>query len=410
MLSEKSKINETSKKYTNGAARRYAREQKCPYLWKCGACIYIEKENSEQLAIKQKEVNELLSSFKKVEPIIGMENPYHYRNKVHAAFGRTSRGQIVSGTYQANTHQIINIDSCKLDDELADKIMITIRELIPSFKIKTYDEDAGYGLLRHAVIRRARKTGEVLVVLVTGYPTFPSKNNFAKTLVKMHPEITSIVQSINSRKTSMVLGDRENIMYGKGYIIDELCGLTFKISPKSFYQINSVQTEILYEKAIAFADLKGTETVVDAYCGIGTIGMIAAKKANKVIGIELSKDAVHDAITNCKFNKIDNFRIYQGDAGDFMDALSMEGDKVDLVFMDPPRVGSTEKFMDSVIKLAPEKVVYISCSPETLARDLLYFSKNGYQVKKIQPVDMFPWTEHVEAIVLMTRSGSSVKK
>lgn len=375
----------------------------CKYSKKCGACEYIEKANEEQLKIKQKEVRILLDSFAKIEPILGMEQPYNYRNKVHAAFDRTRYGEIVSGMYQAKTHQVINIDQCKIDNELADEIMITIRELIPSFKIKTYDEDTGYGLLRHVLIRRGHKSGEVLVVLVTGYPIFPSKKNFAKELVRRHPEITSIVQNINDKNTSMVLGDRENILYGKGYIVDELCGKTFKISPKSFYQINSVQTEVLYNKAIEYADLKGTETVVDAYCGIGTIGMVASEHAKKVIGIELNKDAVRDAITNCKHNGINNFKIYQGDAGAFMDSISEEDEKIDVVFMDPPRSGSTNQFLDSVVRLAPKKVVYVSCSPETLARDLKYITKKGYNVEKIQPVDMFPFTKHVEAVCLLSR-------
>jgi 23S rRNA (uracil1939-C5)-methyltransferase len=278
----------------------------CKYQRKCGACSYIEKTNEEQLKIKQKELQVYLKPFAKVESIIGMENPYNYRNKVHAAFGRSRHGEIISGMYQVKTHQIINIDHCKLDNELADEIMITIRELIPSFKIKTYDEDMGYGLLRHVLIRRGHKSGEVLVVLVTGYPIFPSKKNFSKELVRRHPEITSIVQNINNKKTSMVLGDYENVLYGKGYIVDELCGMTFKISPKSFYQVNSVQTEVIYNKAIEFADLKGIETVIDAYCGIGTIGMLAAKYAEKVISVELNRDAVRDTITNCKYNQIKN--------------------------------------------------------------------------------------------------------
>ncbi len=375
----------------------------CKYQRKCGACSFVGKTNEEQLAIKQKNVRILLEEFVKVRPIIGMKDPYHYRNKVHATFGRTRYGEIVSGLYEEKTHQIVNIDSCKLDSELADRIIVTIRELLPSFKIKTYDEDTGYGLLRHVLIRHGFKSGEVLVVMVTGYPTFPSKKNFARELVRRHPEITSIVQNINSKNTSMVLGDRENVLYGKGYIVDELCGLTYKISPRSFYQVNSVQTEVLYQKAIDYAELTGVEKVVDAYCGIGTIGMLAAKHASQVIGIELNKDAVRDAIENCKHNQVDNMRVFQGDAGDFMDSLSQRKESVDVIFMDPPRSGSTTQFIDSVARLNPKKVVYVSCSPETLQRDLRYFKKKGFQAKEIQPVDMFPWTSHVETVALLTR-------
>jgi 23S rRNA (uracil1939-C5)-methyltransferase len=397
------KSNKSSYKPLNKVSNRSKKDMVCKYSKKCGACEYIEKSNTEQLKIKQKEIRILLDSFGKVKPIIGMDQPYNYRNKVHATFDRRY-GEIVSGMYQAKTHQVVNIDACKIDNELADEIILTIRKLIPSFKIKTYDEDTGYGLLRHVLVRRGHKSGEVLVVLVTGYPTFPSKKNFAKELVRRHPEITSIVQNINDKNTSMVLGDRENVLYGKGYIVDELCGKTFKISPKSFYQINSVQTEKLYNKAIEYADLKGNETVIDAYCGIGTIGMVASEHANKVIGIELNRDAVRDAITNCKHNKINNFKIYQGDAGAFMDSISEEDEKIDVVFMDPPRSGSTKQFLDSVVRLAPKKVVYVSCSPETLARDLKYITKKGYKVVEMQPVDMFPFTKHCECVVKLKKA------
>lgn len=399
---EKKFLNQKNKS-SNRPSNKSKKDMICKYSKKCGACEYIEKSNADQLKIKQKEVRILLDSFGKVNPIIGMENPYNYRNKVHAAFDRRY-GEVVSGMYQAKTHQVINIDQCKIDDELADEIILTIRKLIPSFKIKTYDEDTGYGLLRHVLIRRGHKSGEVLVVLVTGYPTFPSKKNFAKELVRRHPGITTIVQNINNQNTSMVLGDRENVLYGKGYIVDELCGKTFKISPKSFYQINSLQTEVLYNKAIEYADLKGTETVIDAYCGIGTIGMVAAEHAEKVIGVELNKDAVRDAITNCKHNKINNFKIYQGDAGAFMDSVTNTEEQIDVVFMDPPRSGSTKQFMDSVVRLAPKKVIYVSCSPETLARDLKYITKKGYKVDHIQPVDMFPFTKHCECVCLLNRT------
>ena len=272
-----------------------------------------------------------------------------------------------------------------------------------SFKIKTYDEDTGYGLFRHVLIRRGFKSGEIMVVLVLGSPILPSSNNFVKALRKEHPEITTVVLNINDRKTSMILGEREKVLYGKGFIRDELCGCTFRISPKSFYQVNPVQTEILYQKAIEFAHLTGKESVIDAYCGIGTIGLIASGHAKEVVGVELNKDAVKDAILNAKENQIRNVRFFQGDAGEFMEAMAAEGNSMDVLFMDPPRAGSDEKFMASAVKMGPEKIVYISCNPETLARDLKYLTKKGYQVKKIQPVEMFAFTEHVETVVLLSR-------
>ena len=272
-----------------------------------------------------------------------------------------------------------------------------------SFKIKTYDEDTGYGLFRHVLIRRGFKSGEIMVVLVLGSPILPSSNNFVKALRKEHPEITTVVLNINDRKTSMILGEREKVLYGKGFIRDELCGCTFRISPKSFYQVNPVQTEILYQKAIEFAHLTGKESVIDAYCGIGTIGLIASGHAKEVVGVELNKDAVKDAILNAKENQIRNVRFFQGDAGEFMEAMAAEGNSMDVLFMDPPRAGSDEKFMASAVKMGPEKIVYISCNPETLARDLKYLTGNGYQTVKIQPVEMFAFTEHVETVVLLSR-------
>lgn len=242
-----------------------------------------------------------------------------------------------------------------------------------------------------------------MVVLVCASPIFPSKNNFVKALRKLHPEITTVILNVNDKKTSMVLGERNITLYGKGFIEDTLCGCTFRLSPASFYQVNPVQTEKLYQKAIKMAKLQGEEKVIDAYCGIGTIGLIASSHVKEVISVELNKDAVKDAIINSKRNGIKNVRFYQGDAGKFMVNLAEQGKKVDVVFMDPPRAGSDEAFLSSVIKLAPEKVVYISCNPETLARDLKYLTKHGYEAKSAVPVDMFGWTEHVETVVGLHR-------
>lgn len=241
-----------------------------------------------------------------------------------------------------------------------------------------------------------------MVVLVLASPILPSKNNFVKALLKLHPEITTVVINVNNRNTSMVLGDKEHVIYGKGYIEDELCGKRFRISPKSFYQVNPVQTEILYGKALEYAGLTGKETVVDAYCGTGTIGMIASDKAAKVIGVELNADAVRDARNNAKANQIRNIQFYQNDAGKFLVEMTGQGAKVDVVLMDPPRSGSTEEFMSSVAQIGPERIVYVSCNPETLVRDLKYFKKKGYRVSKGVGVDMFPFTEHVETVVLLS--------
>ncbi len=377
-------------------------KSRCPVFKECGGCQYLDMPYEEQLKIKQAEIQKLLNKFCKVYPIHGMENPDHYRNKVHAVFGHR-KGEPVSGVYKAGTHILVPVESCLIEDEKADEIIGTIRGMLKSFKIRTFDEDSGYGLLRHVLIRRGFSTGEIMVVLVTASPVFPSKNNFVKALRQKHPEITTVVQNINGRGTSMVLGDKEHVLYGKGYIEDVLCGCRFRISSKSFYQVNPVQTEYLYAKAIELAGLTGKETVIDAYCGIGTIGIVASKYAKQVIGVELNKDAVRDAVENAKCNGIKNIKFYCNDAGKFMTGMAQEGATADVVFMDPPRSGSTEEFMRSVAAVKPKKVVYISCAPETLARDLEVFRRLGFEACGAWGVDLFPATRHVETICTLTR-------
>ena len=402
----KKDVRPDGKKKDAGRAGVPERKQKslCPVSKKCGGCQLLDMPYSQQLTLKKKQLEETLKGICKVQTVIGMEQPFHYRNKVHAVFDRDRRGNIISGIYQENTHIVVPVEKCLIEDEKADEIIGTIRGMLKSFKIRIYDEDTGYGLLRHVLIRKGFQSGEIMVVLVTASPVFPSKNNFIKALREKHPEITTIVQNINGRGTSMVLGDREQVLYGKGYITDQLCGCTFRISSKSFYQVNPVQTEILYNKAITYAGLTGKEKVIDAYCGTGTIGLIAASKAKEVIGVELNRDAVKDAVINAKRNNIKNEQFYNADAGKFMVELSEQNEKVDVVFMDPPRSGSDEAFLSSVVKLAPKKVVYVSCNPETLARDLKYLTRHGYQAVECQPCDMFPFTKHVETIVALHRT------
>ncbi len=378
-------------------------KKSCSVAKKCGGCQYQGVAYAEQLQKKQKMVENLLKKFGKVEKIIGMDVPYYYRNKVHRTYGRDRKGNIICGTYEESSHRIVQVEECLIEDQKCQEITRTIQGMLKSFKIKTYDEDTGFGLFRHVLVRRGFKTGEIMAVLVLASPIMPSKNNFVKALRQKHSEITTVVLNVNDKRTSMILGEREITLYGKGFIRDELCGCMFRLSPKSFYQVNPVQTEKLYRTAIDFAGLTGKEEVIDAYCGIGTIGMVAAKHAKKVIGVELNGDAVRDAKINAKENKVDNIEFCKGDAGEFMVAMAEKGQKTDVVFMDPPRAGSDEKFMSSVVKLAPKKVVYVSCNPVTLERDLKYMTKHGYKVEKIQPVEMFPMTEHVECVVLMSR-------
>ncbi|MFC4559386.1 23S rRNA (uracil(1939)-C(5))-methyltransferase RlmD [Virgibacillus kekensis] len=369
-----------------------------------GCHLYHMNEHAQN-RFKQKFIDELMKPFGKPEPIITMEFPFYYRNKNVMTFGLNKKRQIICGLYAENSHQIIPMERSIIHDQKADEIIQTIKGMMKSFKMQPYNEDTGRGFLRHVLVRVGKKSGEIMVVLVAASPMFKGKNNFVKALRKAHPEITTILLNVNKRNDSMVLGNQEKVLFGKGTITDTLCGLKFNISAKSFYQINPVQTEKLYAKAIEMAELTGKETVVDAYCGIGTIGLIASKKAGKVIGVELNKDAVRDAIHNSKRNGMKNARFYQGDAGEFMMQMAARGEKADVVFMDPPRSGSDEAFLSSVVKMQPNRVVYISCNPVTQARDLKYLAKNGYAVESIQPVDMFPQTVHVECCSLLVRKN-----
>ncbi len=375
----------------------------CPVYKKCGGCQMQNLPYDRQLLHKQSVVKRLCGKFGKVNKIIGMENPYHYRNKVQAAFGQDKRGNIISGVYQSGSHRIVSVDSCQLEDKIADEIIVFIRKLMPSFHMNAYNPYTKKGFLRHILVKRGFTTNEIMVVLVTGNPAFPGKNNFLKALLKQFPAITTVIQNINNGPTSLVLGKQEKVLFGKGYITDELCGMRFRISAASFYQINPVQTEVLYGLAIKEAGLTPKSTLLDAYCGVGTIGLAASPYCGFVTGVELNPDAVRDAIANAKENGVKNARFVCGDAGEFMEELAQNGEQVDVVMMDPPRAGSSRKFIESLCTLAPKRVVYVSCNPETLARDLHYLTQGGYQVKSITPVDMFPHTSHVETVCSLSK-------
>lgn len=395
--------NEFKNEFKNEIRNSSVRSSLCRVSRRCGGCSYLDIPYEEQLKKKEDYVRHMTGGSRKVHPVEGMENPYHYRCKVTASFQRHRDGKIVSGIYEEGTHHVIPVTSCLIENEKADEIIGTIRHLIPSFRIRVYDEDTGFGLLRHVLIRVGKQSGQILVVLVVASPVFPSKNNFVRALRERHPEITSVVLNINDRRTSMVLGDRNITIYGKGYIEDSLCGKTFRISPSSFFQVNPVQTEALYRKAIDLAGLTGMERVFDAYSGIGTIGIIAASGARQVTSVELNRDAVRDAVINARENNVENIDFYQADAGDFLEQMAASGEKADVIFMDPPRTGSTQKFMRAAAAIRPSRIVYISCEPETLGRDLIFFRKLGYHAGEIWPLDMFPFTKNVETAVLISR-------
>ena len=380
-------------------------EPRCKVCSSCGGCCFQQLSYQAQLEYKTNKVKEQFKKIAKmdvkVNPCIGMDNPYFYRNKIQMPFGKDNKGNPYCGFYKANSHIIVPIETCYIEDERAVHILDAIKKLLKSFKIEPYNEDERWGILRHVLIKTSFYKKEIMVVLVTSIDSFPSRNNFVKALIKQCPEITTVTQNINSRSTNVILGEKERVLYGKGYIEDTLCGVNFQISSKSFYQTNPIMTEKLYSYAIEKANLTKEDIAFDAYSGIGTIGLIASKNAKEIISVELVSQAVKDGIRNAKRNNITNFRMYNDDASSFMVKMASNKQSVDVLFMDPPRKGSDQRFLDALIKLKPKRVVYVSCDPTTLARDVAYISKS-YEIKDIQPFDMFPQTFHTENVCLLT--------
>jgi 23S rRNA (uracil1939-C5)-methyltransferase len=378
---------------------------KCPIYERCGGCKLLHIDYVEQQKIKTDEVKSIFKNagFKeKVNDIIGMDKPFNYRNKNQVVFGVDDKNKTVSGFFEENSHKIVNFTTCLVQDELSDKIVGIIKELMEKFRISPYNEQKRRGLIKHVMVKRSKALNETMVVIVTSEKVFPGSNNFVKALVSRCKEITTIIQNINPKQTTHVLGDSEVVLYGKGYIHDILMGMKFKISSKSFYQINPVQTKKLYEAAINSAKLTKNDIILDAYSGVGTIGICASPNVSKVISVELEKSAHMDAIINAKLNNIKNVHFYNDDATRFINNLAVKKEKIDVVIMDPPRKGSDASFLKAVIKLNPRKVIYISCDPHTQINDLKYLT-NDYKITYIQPVDMFPQTEHIENIVTLER-------
>ena len=369
----------------------------CPVYKKCGGCAYINTEYADQLKNKKEYIQSLFPK-NNVEPVIGMKEPYHYRHKIYATFSHNRDGVIKCGMYEENTHKVIDTKMCLIQHVKANDILRDMCSLATKMHIESYDEDTGRGVLRHAYIRISHATNDVLLTIVIGSKNLPGSNAFVKEMVRMHPEIKSIVLNHNSDDTSMVLGKKNHVLYGKGFIEDEIMHTRFRISTNTFYQVNPVQTEKIYSTAIQMAQLKSTDTVLDMCCGIGTISLIAAKEASFVLGVEINEDSIRDAIGNAKRNGIKNAQFIACDSEEFIEQLE---DSPNVVFLDPPRNGFTEKFMKQLDYLKSDKIVYISCNPTTQARDIAFL--RNYQIKKIVPVDNFPFTKHVENVILLTK-------
>lgn len=376
---------------------------KCPVSKKCSGCQLSNLSYEQQLEWKQKDVNGLLGSYAPVNPIIPMDDPCGYRCKVQAVFRSDRSGRIISGVYQSSRNGIVGIDRCMVNDPRADEIIIGIRELMRSFKIQPWNPGTDRGFIKHVLVRIGRKTGEILVTIVGSGSMFPKKKDFVSALVKKFPAIKTVTFSVNRSPEFLTLGDHHEVLFGEGFIVDEICGKKFRISPQSFYQVNPEQAEKLYTYAISAARLTRNDVILDAYSGTGTLGIIASDHVKAVQGIEYNAAAVRDAVQNCKLNGITrNAAFNRGDAGEYLRERAVKGAYFDAVLMDPARAGADKRFLKALCSIKPERIVYISCNTVTLARDLKTLSKD-YNVIDIQPFDMFPFTRHVECVVSMSR-------
>lgn len=377
----------------------------CKCATSCGGCSFQNLDYKKELEYKKKVAINTLNKIGKINikdaPIYGMEEPIYYRNKIQVPFGYDKQHRLVYGFYKMKSHDIVPISKCMIEDKDHEKILFNLYRLMKELNIKAYDEDKQTGDIRHCLIRVGKVSKQVMVCLVVTNSRFKSKNTLSKALIKACPNITTLVLNINNRKTNVILGEKEEILYGKGYIEDTLLGVNFRISPKSFYQINHDQCEVLYNLAFEEAKLSKEDTILDAYCGIGTIGLTAANKVKKVIGVEIVKDAIKDAKLNAKLNNINNTEYLCMDAADFM-----FNNEFDCVFVDPPRKGLDDKFIKSLIKSSPKKIIYISCDVGTLARDLTIL-KEFYNIKSVNFVDMFPRTYHIETVCALSLKKSS---
>lgn len=410
----------------------------CPVRTRCGACQWLDVPYAEQLARKQKNMQRLFgplsNSATTFRDIAGMDDPRYYRNKVTSPYvpgrklgapagkrkGATKRAgkrppaarEILCGMYAAGTHRVIPTDECLIENPTAKKAILAVRSLMQRYGVEPYNEDTGSGFMRHAVVRVGHSSGEVLVTLVTNGAAFPGSRNFCRELTRRVPAITTVVQNVNTRQTNVILGTEEKTLYGPGFILDTLCGLSFRISSHSFYQVNSTQTEVLYRRAIEMAQLTGSETAFDAYCGTGTIGLVAARglpdapeqHAAQVIGVDNVEAAIKDARANAEHNGIANATFHAADAGAFMVEQARAGESLDVLLMDPPRAGASASFIEATATLAPARIVYISCNPTTQARDVRALADHGYRLREVQPVDMFPHTTHTECICRLERA------
>ncbi len=376
----------------------------CRFSGKCSGCQLKNLDYQSQLKLKQSKVNKALAGICNVQKIVESPCELRYRNKATAVFFEDRSKSVRWGIYQSAKGEAAAIESCFIQPLIADEIFATLSQLIKSFKIKIYNHSTKSGFFRSATVRTAHSTGQVMVTLVTTGGEFPKERSFVNALLKKHGEITTVVRSIYEGDAVIMNGEKEAVLFGDGYIEDKLCENTFRISSNSFYQINPDQTEALYQKAVELAELNEESVFLDAYCGTGTIGIIASKYAKSAVGVEVNSSAIEDAKTNAALNNADNISFYRDDAGRFMERESGDGKFFDVVFLDPPRAGCSLNFLKALLKVKPQKIIYVSCNPETLARDLRFLTKKDYKIKKAIPFDMFPQTGHIETVVSLHRA------
>ncbi len=381
----------------------------CIYAKKCSSCQLCNLSDTEQLQYKEKLCRKFIGSLCRVEKITPSPKTEGYRNKAQFVYKREGK-RILSGVYRSATHSVMAADRCAICSDTANEITAALAKLFQSFKVMPYDPYTGRGWLKSVVIREAAATGETMAVINGADPVFPGKRSFITALQKACPALTTAVITVNRDPAKLFTGRQSEILFGSGHITDVLCGERFLLSPSSFYQINHDQTEQLYQKAVELAGLCGKETVLDAYCGIGTIGMIASRRAKEVLSVELNPDAIRDARRNAKLNGIRNIRFTAADSKHYAKELAENGIGIDVAFLDPPRAGCTASFLNALARLSPEKIVYVSCNPETQARDIRILGRLGYRAEVCYPFDMFPHTNHVETVVLLSRNISNLDR
>ena len=383
-------------------------ERKCSEsLRQCGGCQIQELDYQKQLDVKTNEVKQVISRIGKLDDVVihdtlGMEHPFRYRNKAQFPIQKKDNMPVI-GFYKKKSHDLISTDECIIQHEVNDKIIKIIKTYIRAYNVSIYDEKTHKGLLRHLVTKVGFTTGEVMIVLVANGKKLPYLKELASVLKENIPGFKTLVVNVNTQKTNVILGKENIVAYGDGMIRDYIGELVFEISPLSFFQVNPLQTEVLYNKALEYANLGENDTVFDIYCGIGTISLFLAQKAKKVYGIEIVEDAIKDAKRNAKINNMDNVEFYVGKAEEVVPKMYKEGKRANVVVVDPPRKGCDEKVLDTIVSMEPDRVVYVSCNPSTLARDLAYLNERGYKCHEIQPVDMFPHSVHVENVAWLSR-------